>query len=65
MIIRPSNYKDISQLVKMRFDFSMEGKEPNPELFEPFFDECSLFFEEMYESNRWKVWVAEVDGTII
>jgi len=65
LIIRQSNSKDISQLIKMRYEFSMEGKELNDDLFEPFQEECRLFLEEMYESNRWIVWVAEIDNSIV
>jgi GNAT superfamily N-acetyltransferase len=49
----------------MRYDFSMEDKKPNHELFDSFYDECRLFFEEMYESKRWTVWVAEVESSIV
>lgn len=54
----------MSQLIKMRYDFSMEGKEKQPELYKSFYEECALFFEEMYASNRWIVWVAEVEDQI-
>jgi GNAT superfamily N-acetyltransferase len=65
LIIRPFDKKDINQLIKMRFDFTAEYKELDQDLFESFSEECRLFFEEMFLSNRWVAWVAEVDDRIV
>ncbi|SDE43936.1 Ribosomal protein S18 acetylase RimI [Paenibacillus sp. UNCCL117] len=65
MIIRQSNRNDMDQLIKMRYDFTAEFKELEPNLYESFSVECRLFFEEMFESDRWTVWVAEIEGKIV
>lgn len=50
MIIRQSNKNDINQLIKMRFEFTAEYKELENDLF---------------ESKKWFVCVAEVEGKIV
>lgn len=49
----------------MRFDFTAEYKEIDPNLFEPFVEECNRFFEEAFETDRWRVWVAEDKDKIV
>lgn len=66
MNIRLAERKDIDQLVRMRWDFTMEDyedklKESN---FEAFHLECSTFLENAIESDTWFIWVAE-EGTKI
>jgi GNAT superfamily N-acetyltransferase len=65
MIIRQYEEKDVPRLIRMRFDFTAESKEIDPALFEPFHQECSQFFQELKESGRWHIWVAEVEGEIV
>jgi GNAT superfamily N-acetyltransferase len=65
LIIRQYTIDDVPQLIRMRFDFTAESKEIDPNLYEPFYVECKSFFEEIIDSGRWKIWVAEVDGEIV
>lgn len=65
MRIRRGHVRDIPQLIRMRYDFSMEDKPAQPELFDAFYEECEAFFQEMFASSRWSVWVAEADESIV
>lgn len=65
MNIRQIHANDIGQLIRLRFDFTAEFKEVDPDLMESFREKCSTFFEEMLEGNRWVGWVAEVDKRIV
>ncbi|MDQ6421771.1 GNAT family N-acetyltransferase [Paenibacillus sp. LHD-117] len=65
LLIRQGRIQDKFQLTKMRFDFSMENKVTTPDLYQSFYEECNLFFEDMFESKRWVVWVAEIEGEIV
>jgi GNAT superfamily N-acetyltransferase len=65
LIIRQSNKTDIEQLIKMRFDFTAEYQEIDPNLFESFVEESNQFFEEAIETDRWVIWVAEDKNRIV
>lgn len=65
MIIRQYAAKDIPALIKMRFDFSGETNAIEPDLYDQFHQECSDFFNEIQENGRWKIWVAEENGSIV
>src|SRR5690606_29893787 len=65
LIIRASNRNDIDQLIKLRYDFTAEYKAVDPGVYEAFSHECREFFENMFASNQWMVWVAEIEGRII
>ena len=65
LIIRTSNRNDIDQLIKLRYDFTAEYKAVDPGVYKAFSQECREFFENMFASNQWMVWVAEIEGRII
>ena len=65
MIIRQYKAEDVPQLIRMRFDFTAESKDIAPELYEPFHIECTEFFNEIKETDRWNIWIAEVEGVIV
>jgi GNAT superfamily N-acetyltransferase len=65
MKIRQYTKEDIPQLIKMRFDFTAETYATNPDTYDDFEIECRAFLEETIESNRWYVWVADVEGLIV
>ena len=65
MNIRQYEDNDIPRLIQMRFDFTAETKEIDPALFEPFRQECIQFFQEIQDSERWHIWVAEVEGEVV
>lgn len=67
MQIRLANKTDIEQLIKMRWDFTLEdypdmGTEVDYSSFEK---ECRGFLETAMESGKWFVWVAENNGKIV
>jgi len=49
----------------MRFDFTAESQGIDPESYEPFYNECQSFFDDILNSGRWKIWVADIDGVIV
>lgn len=65
MKIRQYTKEDIPQLIKMRFDFTAETYEIDPNTYVDFAVECGAFLEEIIESTRWNVWVADVEGVIV
>jgi GNAT superfamily N-acetyltransferase len=65
LIIRRFTNSDVPQLIKMRFDFTAEFKEIDPDLYKPFYEECKLFFGDIINSDRWHIWVAVVDGKVV
>jgi GNAT superfamily N-acetyltransferase len=68
LVIRLAHTKDIEQLIKMRWDFTIEddinGK-INESEFSHFHKECENFLIHAINSDKWFIWVAEVDGEII
>ncbi|SFM36202.1 Acetyltransferase (GNAT) domain-containing protein [Paenibacillus sp. 1_12] len=65
MLIRNAVFKDIAELIKMRWDFSFESKKEELSIYNDFFEECRVFFEEIIEGDKWHIWVAEDEGKLV
>ncbi|MBD8068772.1 GNAT family N-acetyltransferase [Bacillus sp. PS06] len=68
MKIRLAEEKDIKQLVRMRWDFTIEHDESNQvryTSFDVFDKECREFLENALKSDRWFIWVAEENEEIV
>ncbi|VDG97746.1 Predicted acetyltransferase involved in intracellular survival and related acetyltransferases [Lysinibacillus sphaericus] len=66
MDIRLAKTKDVEQLIKMRWDFTVEYDESKKEeSYEDFRDECHKFLEAALNSRQWFVWVAEEHEKIV
>ncbi len=68
MNIRQAELKDIEQLIKMRWDFTVEydvkGKVKESENIR-FKEVCKNFLLDALNNQRWIIWVAEVNGEIV
>ena len=65
MNIRFAEAKDIKQLIRMRWDFTIEHDESKEnESYDDFEKECQTFLENALKGDHWFIWVAEVDGKI-
>ncbi|RFB14810.1 GNAT family N-acetyltransferase [Bacillus sp. HNG] len=65
MEIRLAETKDIKQLIRMRWDFTIEYDESKKnESYDDFEKECQLFLEKAMNSGQWFIWVAEDHGKI-
>lgn len=67
MKLRLAEKTDIDQLIKMRWDFTLEDY---PEMgegieYHSFEKECREFLETALDSGRWFVWIAEEEEEII
>lgn len=66
MKIRLAELKDSTQLIKMRWDFTVEYDESKKDSsFEDFEQECHSFLEKAINSDQWFIWVAELNGKIV
>ncbi|WP_052342790.1 GNAT family N-acetyltransferase [Bacillus sp. EB01] len=66
MNIRLAELRDIKQLIKMRWDNTIEFDESKKdESFEEFEKECQTFLENALNSNQWFIWVAEDHKKIV
>lgn len=68
MTIRLAEHKDIDQLIKMRWDFTLEHNpsvDVSEESYEAFAKECKAFLEDAINSGTWFIWVAEKNGNIL
>ncbi|MCJ7843589.1 GNAT family N-acetyltransferase [Lederbergia sp. NSJ-179] len=68
MNIRLAENQDMKQLIKMRWDFTIEHDESKRIENTPFNDfeiECQSFLENALSSGQWFIWVAEENGKII
>ena len=66
MNIRIAEEKDITQLIKMRWDFTIEHDESKKNAsFTDFEKECQSFLESALNSGRWFIWVAEENGKVV
>ena len=66
MNIRLAEPKDIKQLIKMRWDFTIEFDESKRAApFNDFEKECQHFLENAMDSDQWYIWVAEENGKIV
>lgn len=65
MNIRLAEAKDIEQLIKMRWDNTIEFDESKKnESYPKFETECHAFLENALHSGQWFIWVAEDKGKI-
>ncbi|GAA0501481.1 hypothetical protein GCM10008986_31180 [Salinibacillus aidingensis] len=66
MNIRFAEINDIKQLIKMRWDFTIEYDESKRNSsFEDFERECQSFLEDAINNDHWFIWVAEEKGKVI
>lgn len=67
MNIRLATNLDIDQLIKMRWDFTNDYSDCPIESneYEGFYLECREFLTNAIQSNRWYVWVADLEGQLI
>ncbi|MEI5908062.1 GNAT family N-acetyltransferase [Bacillus spongiae] len=66
MKFRLAEAKDIKQLIKMRWDNTIEFDESKKgESYEEFEIECQTFLESALNSKQWFIWVAEVENKIV
>jgi len=66
MTIRFAEEKDIEQLIKMRWDFTIEYDESKKDAsYDHFEKECHAFLSSAINSGRWFIWVAEENDKII
>ncbi|MEK3808076.1 GNAT family N-acetyltransferase [Bacillus sp. FSL H8-0547] len=64
--IRFAEEKDIDQLIKMRWDFTIEHDESKKSSsFTDFEKECRSFLEHAIKGDRWMIWVAEGNGKLV
>jgi len=64
MIIRRAREEDITVLTKMRYEFTLEHQPEVQDEYDLFATECRAFLEEAINSERWHIWVAELNGII-
>ncbi|TFB24263.1 GNAT family N-acetyltransferase [Filobacillus milosensis] len=66
MNIRLAESKDINQLIRLRWDFTVEYDESKKNSsFDGFENECRTFLENALINNQWFIWVAEKEGKIV
>src|SRR5690625_3151048 len=66
MIIRLAVAKDINQLIKMRWDFTIEyDKSKGNSSYVQFEKECQEFLEDALNSHRWFIWVVEENEKVV
>ncbi|WP_053599701.1 GNAT family N-acetyltransferase [Bacillus sp. FJAT-18017] len=66
MNIRLAELRDIKQLIKMRWDNTIEFDEgKKDENYEEFEKECQTFLENAINSKQWFIWVAEDNEKIV
>ncbi|MFA1821869.1 GNAT family N-acetyltransferase [Virgibacillus oceani] len=69
MEIRLTNRGDIDQLIKMRWDFTLEDEDYGDLVkekdYEKFRDECQHFLLKAIQSNDWFIWIAEHNRKIV
>ncbi|WP_226673378.1 GNAT family N-acetyltransferase [Rossellomorea aquimaris] len=65
MEVRLAESKDIEQLIKMRWDNTIEFDEnKKDESYDEFAEECRRFLEDAIRNNQWFIWVADDQGTL-
>ncbi|MEF7564231.1 GNAT family N-acetyltransferase [Bacillus infantis] len=68
MQIRLAERKDIDQLIRMRWDFTLEDYEEgtfSEKDYPEFEKECRFFLEEAIEGDIWYIWIAEDHGKVV
>lgn len=64
--IRLAETKDIDQLIKMRWDFTIEYDESKSHgSYEDFREECQVFLENAITGSDWYIWVAEENDRVV
>lgn len=66
MNIRLAESKDIDQLIRMRWDNTIEFDESKiNSSYNDFEKECRSFLETAIQGDQWYIWIAEQDGIVI
>jgi GNAT superfamily N-acetyltransferase len=65
VIIRLAVEEDVEQLIRMRYDFTMEYSPDIDANFELFHLECRVFLKDAITGSRWFIWIAEVDENVV
>ncbi|WP_026907276.1 GNAT family N-acetyltransferase [Paucisalibacillus globulus] len=66
MNIRLAEMKDIKQLIKMRWDFTIEHDESKAnESYDDFEKECQTFLKNALNGRDWFIWVAEENDRVV
>lgn len=65
MQIRLANEQEIDQLIRMRYDFTLEYSPEMAADYELFYSECKAFLEDAITGARWFIWIAEVDDRVV
>ena len=64
MDVRLAQLQDIDQLVRLRRDFTLEDA-PEAEIVGDYDGDCRGFLERALKGERWCVFVAEKDGSVV
>ena len=64
MQVRPANSGDIEQLISLRRDFTLEDGAA-AELVDGYEPRCRAFLERALEGERWRIFVAELEGSVV
>lgn len=68
VVTRLANFRDIDQLVQMRWDFTVEDDESGKikeSSFGEFYQECRTFLKKALDEEKWSIWVAEYEGRVV
>jgi GNAT superfamily N-acetyltransferase len=66
LTVRLATHADVEALVKMRREFTFEGVEPSEMISRSEFEsDCRTFLLDAIASDRWQIWVAEVERQIV
>lgn len=68
MEIRLATMEDIDQLIRMRWDFTLEDypeMTQNSDGYDAFEKECREFLEKAIAGERWHIWIAKENGQVI
>jgi GNAT superfamily N-acetyltransferase len=63
--IRLAVENDIDQLIRMRYDFTLEYSPDIVADYELFYLECKAYLEAAITGARWFIWIAEVDEKVV
>ncbi|WP_025783402.1 GNAT family N-acetyltransferase [Sporosarcina sp. D27] len=66
MDIRIAKLEDVEQLIKMRWDFTVEYDESKKEeSYDDFREECQTFLNNALNNHQWFIWVVEENEKIV
>ncbi|RED58518.1 GNAT family N-acetyltransferase [Cohnella lupini] len=65
MNIRLAVEEDVDALIRMRWDFTLEHQPEVEGDYRLFSKECREFLTAAIQGDRWYIWVAEVDGSLV